>query len=279
MSTPRHADRAVLRIPLSRILPGPVQPREPPSAESVARLAESIRLHGQLTPLLVREMRDGQYQLISGARRLLALQRLNRPWAEAIALSGSDCDCALIALVENLQREQLHYLDVAAACREILSRYPITQERLAASLSYSPSALANRLRLLKLPEAVRDALRRQGLGERHARALLRLDSEAEQLALIALAAERRMSAVQLEQCVERSAARSAPGRAGASLALRDNRLVINALMDTVRRLSRLGVPVSSRVEEAGDCIQVIVTIPTAACPNAAPPGKTAPAAR
>ena len=167
----------------ARSRPEPDRPRRAFAEDSIAALAESIRLHGLLSPLLVRRLEGGDYRLIAGERRLRALALLGRQWADAIVLSGSACDCALIALVENLQREALHYLDVAAACRRILDRHPITQERLAASLSCSPSALANRLRLLKLPPEVRAAVRALGLSERHARALLRLPDEADQLAL------------------------------------------------------------------------------------------------
>lgn len=256
---PRVTERAVVRIPLRSISLNPQQPRRQLSAESIARLADSIRLHGLLSPLLVRDLGGERYQLIAGERRLRALERLERPWAACIVLPAGECDCALIALVENLQREDLHYLDMAAACRRILDRHPITQERLAASLSMSPSALANRLRLLKLPENVQDAVRRGGLGERHARALLRLRGEAEQLELAALAAEKRLGARQLEAAVAQRLRAPAKQRQ-VSRVVRDHRIVINAVLDTVRELARIGVPVRSRVEEAADHIDVIVSI-------------------
>lgn len=258
MSTPS----AIVRVPLSHIHPDDALPRQGVCEESVARLAESMRLHGQLSPLLVRERGGGEYQLIAGARRLLALKLLNRTQADAIVLTGSACDCALIALVENLQREPLHFLDVAAACRSLLDRYPITQERLAASLSCSPSALANRLRLLRLGVRAQTAVRSLGLSERHARALLRLDAEAEQLAFAELAAQKRLSVAQLERQIDARLSSPAPCPKPAA-ALRDCRLVVNALMDTVRRLTRIGVAVRSRVEEGDGCVNVIVTIPAA----------------
>ena len=255
------APRAIARIPLSRIHPGENPPRERFNGESLDRLAESIRLHGLLSPLLVRETGNGQYRLIAGARRLRALELLNRSQADAIVLTGSDCDCALIALVENLQRESLHFLDVAAACRRILDRYPITQERLAAGLSCSPSALANRLRLLRLPEEVQAAVRDNGLSERHARALLRLTSRADQLALTEQAARKRLTVAQLEKRVDERLAASPVPHPKPVAAPRDCRLVVNAVLDTVRRLSSIGVPVQSRVEEGDGCVNVIVTIP------------------
>ena len=268
MFKPRSAalapERAILRVPLRSILLNPQQPRQRFSPDSIAELAESIRLHGLLSPLLVRSLGGEQYQLIAGERRLRALEALGRAWAEVIALPADDCDCALIALVENLQREDLHYLDMAAACRRILDLQPITQERLAASLCCSASALANRLRLLKLSPQVQDALRRQGLSERHARALLKLDSEADQLALVHLAGEKRLNVAQLEACVAQQ--QRPPVRKGRKVCrvVRDNRIIINALLDTVRELNRIGVQVTSRIEERPDHIDVIVTIPARA---------------
>ena len=265
MTNPQRAaagGEALRRIPLQRIRPNPSQPRRSFPPESIERLADSIRLHGLLSPLLVRACGDGQYQLIAGERRLRALRQLGASRADALVLAGDACDCALIALVENLQREELHFLDVAAACRRILDRHPITQERLALSLSCSPSALANRLRLLKLPESVQAAVRRGGLSERHARALLKLPREADQLALAQRAAEGRMSVKQLEACVEQRLRPAAPAPKAGPL-LRDNRIVINALMDTVRQLARIGVPVVSRVEDGADYVEVIVRIPAA----------------
>ena len=260
-SAPLPPGRAISRISVRRIHPGPGQPRRAFPGESIERLAQSIRRHGLLSPLLVRAEGGGQYALIAGERRLRALNLLGRQWAEAIVLSESDCDCALIALVENLQREDLHYLDVAAACRRILDSHPITQEQLALGLSQSPSALANRLRLLKLPERVQAAARELGLSERHARALLRLTDEAAQLELAARSAEEKLSVKQLEALVERRAGKPARPRGRLKPILRDNRIVVNALMDTVRQLKAIGVPVESRVEEGEDCVRVIVTIP------------------
>ena len=258
-TSPRPANRAIARIPLDAIRPNPTQPRRHLTPESVQQLAESIRRHGQLSPVLVRRQGD-QYELIAGQRRVMALRLLGRAQAEAVVLSTGDCDSALIALVENLQREALNYLDEAEACRHILDSHPITQERLAASLSVSPSALANRLRLLKLPFRVRDALRRTNLSERHARALLRLDDEEVQLSLVRQAAEQRMSVKQLENRVN-ALLRPAPPKPTVSRYVRDNRIIINAVMDTVKELNHIGVNVQSRVEECADHIDVVVTIP------------------
>lgn len=259
----RPSERTILRIPLRSILSSPYQPRQMFSEESIAALAESIRLHGQLTPLLIRRISAEQYELIAGERRLRALNLLGRTHADAIVLSAYDCDCALLALIENLQRENLHYLDEAEAYRRILDEHDITQEQLAQSLSLSASALANRLRLLKLPMSVRAFIRKSGLSERHSRALLRLNDESAQLRLAQEAADHRMSVKRLEARIEQLLrAAEAPAEPHVNRVVCDNRIVINAVLETVRELNRLGVQAAGRVEERDDAVDVIVTIPS-----------------
>lgn len=255
------AGRAIVPLPINRISPSPYQPRRAFSDASIDALAESIRRHGLLTPLLVRRVGAEQYELVAGERRLRALKRLGRERADAVVLSAYDRDCALLALIENLQRENLHYLDEAEAFRRILDEQSVTQEALAQSLSVSPSALANRLRLLKLPESVRRLLRQTSLTERHARALLRLSDEETQLALTREATDRAMSVQQLEKRIEQLRRKARP-QPSVSRVVRDNRIVINAVLDTVRELNRIGVRADSRVEEREGCVDVIVTIRT-----------------
>lgn len=263
IAVPKAPERSVMRIPLESIRANPYQPRRTFSETSIADLAESIRLHGLLSPLLVRRIGAERYELIAGERRLRALSMLGRTLADAIVLTAFDSDCALLALVENLQRENLHYLDEAEAYRAILNEHGVTQDKLARSLALSPSALANRLRLLKLSDAVREQLRETGLSERHARALLRLEREEDQLALVKEAHERRMSVKQLEERIGRMLhSGSAPVRQHVSRTVRDNRILINAVLDTVKELRRIGVSADSRVEEREGAVDVIVTIRT-----------------
>ena len=260
IAAPHPSGRTIARIPIESICESPFQPRRTFPESSIRERAESIRLHGQLTPLLVRRIDAGQYELIAGERRLRALTLLQRSHADAIVLSAFDRECALLALVENLQREDLHFLDEAESCRNILIEHSITQEQLARSLSISPSALANRLRLLKLTEEVRTAIRSTGLSERHARALLRLNNPSRQLELIRECAEKHLSVKQLESRISQRD-RAQPPHPPVSPIIRDNRIIINAVLDTVKELNRIGVSVESRVEERDDGVEVIVHIP------------------
>ncbi len=255
----RPTQRTVARIPIESICASPFQPRRTFPETSIAELAQSIRQHGMLSPLLVRRIGADRFELIAGERRLRALRLLGRSHAEAIVLSAFDGECALLALVENIQRENLHFLDEAEACRGILDGQNITQEQLAAALGVSPSALANRLRLLKLDSNVRAAVRTENLTERHARSLLRVSEPARQMELIRECANRRLSVKQLDDLIGRTCP---PRKPSVSRVIRDNRIIINAVLDTVRELNRIGVQVESRVEERADSVEVIVRIPT-----------------
>ena len=257
------SDRRITRVDVNSISPSPHQARRRFDEQEMQTLADSIRRYGLLSPLLVRRVAEG-FELIAGERRLRALKMLGCREADVIVTAAFDRDCALIGLVENLQREQLHFLDEAEACRRILRQHQLSREELAASLSKSPSALANLMRLLRLGGDVRACIRSGGLSERHARALLRVEDEAGQLELARRAAQERLSVRQLEALIDQQTALQNAARPLALPRMKDNRLVINALRDTVRQLKRIGVAASSRVEEHSDHYDVIVTIRTAA---------------
>jgi ParB family chromosome partitioning protein len=160
--------------------------------------------------------------------------------------------------VENLQREELHYLDEAEACRRLVQQHGLTQREIAERLGRSQSAVANLMRLLALPDAVRDALRDAPLGERHARALLRVPDESKQLALVSKATTEGLSVRTLEDMIDRS---QRPVPRPVRIYCRDQRMFVNALLATVRSLNRAGVKAVSRVLEKPDSVEVIVTLP------------------
>jgi len=253
-------ERRILQLEIASIDPNPYQPRRSFDPEQLRALADSIREYGLLSPLLVRRSENGRYELIAGERRLRAMELLGWSHADAILTTAFDRDCALMGLIENLQRENLHFLDEAQACRRILREHGITQEELAATLSKSPSALANLLRLLKLSRDVRSCIREGELSERHARCLLRVKDEAEQLKLARRAIEEQLSVRQLEAIIDGRAEKQKPAAKLPDGLIRDHRLVINALKDTVRRLRRIGIAASSRVESHDDRLEFIVCI-------------------
>lgn len=251
-------ERTISRLRLQDITPNPHQPRRLFSEESLDCLADSISEHGLISPLIVRRVDAGRYELVAGERRFRALQRLGKTHADAIIITAYDADSAVLALVENIQREELHFLDEAEACRAILENNHITQEELARTLGRSPSALANRLRLIRLPPPVKDMIVKTGITERHARALLKVEDTKTQLKLIDETADKRLTVRQLEARIEKIA-KEPPARRVKRL-FRDDRLYVNAIIDTVKQINTLGARASSHVRETDEGTEITIII-------------------
>lgn len=248
--------RTVVSLAISAISPNPSQPRTVFSESALMSLADSIRLHGLISPILVRRINAGRYELIAGERRLRALKILGRVRAEAIIVTAYDSQSAVMALIENMQREQLHFLEEAAACRAILDSDGITQEELARQLGKSPSALANRLRLLKLSPDTKALIMTSSLSERHARALLAADPET-QCALARQAQSQQLTVRQLESRIARS---SAQRRKLPRCIARDHRLYVNAVIDTVDKLREMGACADISLSESDSCTEIHILL-------------------
>ena len=167
-------ERQVLMLPAEELRPNPMQPRRVFDSGALEELAASIRQHGILQPLTVRRTARG-WELIAGERRLRAARLAGLRTVPCLEAQVSDTDSALLALLENLQRQDLHYLEEATALAAFLRQTGMTQEQLAEKLGRSPSAVANKLRLLRLSPQCASELLKHNLSERHARALRRLE--------------------------------------------------------------------------------------------------------
>ena len=251
--------RFLTTIDISRIAPNPSQSRKNFYPDGIEALAESIRRDGLLSPVLVRRVGPGKYELIAGERRLRAVKWLGRMQIEAIVVAAFDCDSAILALIENLQREDISYLEEAHACREILDEHGLTQEELARRLGKSPSALANRLRLLNLSPAVLEFLSENPLTERHARALLSVSNPDMQLNLAKEALARQMTVKQLEERISKIK-KAAPRHI--KNAFRDARLYVNAVSKMASRLREMGADVSQDEEhtDSGLVLTLRITV-------------------
>ena len=181
--------KAVQELPLNDIRPNPYQPRRQFSEGELAELADSIRRYGVLQPIVVRSGDEG-LELVAGERRLRACKMLGLDTIPAVVRDLSDEDLAVLALVENLQREDLHFLEEAQGYQRLLEEFGLTQEELAKRIGKSQSTIANKIRLLKLSPPVQDFISREIISERHARALLKLPGEEEQLAILEKIIER-----------------------------------------------------------------------------------------
>ena len=167
-------------LPLYKIEPNPNQPREVFDEEELEALAESIRLHGVIQPLTVREMPSGYYQIIAGERRWRASRKAGLSEVPAVIIEADDRKATELALIENLQRQDLNPLEEAKGYQRLISEYNLTQEEAADRVGKSRPAVANAIRLLTLPEEVQEKLAAGTLTAGHARAVLTLKTEKQQ---------------------------------------------------------------------------------------------------
>ena len=260
------AGRRVLLLPPEDIVPNPSQPRRIFEEDGLRELAESIRRWGVLQPLTVRR-RGENWELVAGERRLRAAKLAGLTAVPCLPIEAEDTDSALLALTENLQRRDLHFLEEAAALSAYLRKTGETQEELAAKLGRSASALANKLRLLKLsPGCVREILA-GGLSERHARALLAVSDPEAQAAAAKHIRERQLSVAQAERYLAALPAKAAP-RGRRSYILKDVRLFLNSVDRGLRVIREAGVDAQTERQETEDAIILTIRIPRGL------PGKT-----
>lgn len=228
-------------IPLGRIRPNPQQPRQGFDEVGLAELAASIRSCGILQPLTVRRAGDG-YELVAGERRLRAARIAGLREVPCLVAQVGEEDSALLALMENLQRRDLDCWEEAAIAR-LISRYGLSQEEAARRLGRAQPTVANKLRLLRLPEDVRNLLRENGLTERHARALLRLQDPEVQRRAAGDMVRRQMNVAQAEAHVEKllQEDRTTPPRGRSTYIIKDVRLFLNSVDRGLHLMRQAGV--------------------------------------
>lgn len=259
---PDHTEQSVLHLPVESIVPNPHQPRRVFDPEPLTHLADSIRQFGILQPLTVRQT-DVGWELVAGERRLRAAQLAGLETVPCLEIRAVPQTSALLALIENIQRQDLHYFEEAEAIAAYIARSGATQEETAALLGRSPSALANKLRLLRLSPACASLLREAGLTERHARAVLRLEDDELRLAALRHMAEKQLTVAQSEQYVEQalSQLQTAPPRRRPTYIIKDVRLFLNSVERSLRLIREAGVGADCRREDTEDAILLTIRIP------------------
>ena len=201
-----NGESAPVTLRLSEVVPNRSQPRKSFDDEALAELADSIKRHGVLQPLLVRPLTDGSYQLVAGERRWRASRLAGLTEVPVVIREMSERDVAEVALIENLQREDLTPLEEARGYRSLMEEYKLTQEEVAAIVGKSRPAVTNALRLLKLPDEVASQVEAGHLSAGAARALLAVDNPVAQTAAAAKAIEQGLSVREVERLVKTLAA-------------------------------------------------------------------------
>ncbi len=245
----------VVFLPARAITPNPAQPRKIFHTEALEELAESIRRHGILQPLSVRRVGTA-YELIAGERRLRAAQMAGLTEIPCIIMSMDDRESGMAALVENLQRQDLDFIEEARGISSIMSRWSMSQEQVARLLGKSQSAVANKLRLLRHSDRVLTAIREGGLTERHARALLKVEGDSEKLRVIAMIVQLGMSVARTERYIEEllQAPKEKNSRANVSVFLKN-------VNQTLAKIQQSGIPAVSERRETDSQIVLTITIP------------------
>ncbi|WP_339260775.1 nucleoid occlusion protein [Lysinibacillus sp. FSL K6-3209] len=265
-----HATEEVIKLPIDQIVPNRFQPRTIFDDEKIEELSRTIHTHGVIQPIVVRSTANNQYEIIAGERRYRAMKKLQWTEVPAIVRNLTDKETASIALIENLQREELTAIEEAVAYQKLLELHELTQEALAQRLGKGQSTVANKLRLLKLPEEVQQAILKRQISERHARALIAIKDQTLQLEILHQAIEHDWNVRQLEEHIhallhpeaadqeEAIPKKVKPKRKAIS---KDVRIALNTIKQSLSMVTKSGITVKTEEEDTEEYYQITVKIP------------------
>lgn len=253
----------VKHIPVHLIVPNRYQPRTVFDEEKIEELSQTIKTHGIIQPIVVRTIGD-KYEIIAGERRWRAYCKLGYPTIPALIKEYNEPQAASIALIENLQREGLTAIEEAKAYQQLMEMHHLTQESLAQRLGKSQSTIANKIRLLHLPEEVHQALFSRQITERHARALLSLKNKEDQLKILAEIIEKDYTVKQTENRIQQLLEKDSTPQQKKPRKLvipKDVRIALNTIRQSVNMVMKTGMNVTTEEEDLGEYFQVTIRIP------------------
>lgn len=254
----------VIQLDVTKIKPNRFQPRSIFSEEKISELAQTIKTHGMIQPIIVRKLEEDEYELIAGERRWRAVQTLGWENAPVIVQEMTDTETASVALIENLQREELTVIEEARAYARLLELHEITQEALAQRLGKNQSTIANKLRLLKLDDDVQQALLNKTITERHARALIKLKDQDKQSKLLKEIIEHDLNVKQTEERIDKmenkteEPKKKKPKLKGIN---KDMRIAVNTIRQSLTMVTDTGIDVETDEKDLDDYYQFTIKIP------------------
>ena len=264
-------DRVLRRVRISEISRNPNQPRRYFDPEAIATLAESIRQYGVLNPLTVRRTAGGGYELVAGERRLRAARVAGLTDVPCLLINADGEDSSVIALVENLQRRDLDFFEEANGFKRLIDQFGLTQEEAARKVGKTQSAVANKLRLLRLSQQNMELIRRNNLTERHERALLRLGEEADRINVTNYIIEHELNVSRTEEYIDeflkaKEKPEPLPEQDGGRHVVRlfkDVRFFLNTLNRAVGVMVDAGIGATVQQQESDDGLTLTISIPHA----------------
>lgn len=257
-------EKIVKEIPVDKIIPNPYQPRKVFSINALEELSKSIKEYGVLQPVTVRQKEDG-YELVAGERRLRAAKLAELKTIPAIINNMSDQYSAVLALLENLQREDLNFIEESLGYENLIKEHNFTQQQLAEKLGKNQSTIANKLRILKLPDAVKQYLVENSLTERHARALLKLPNEELMMEIVKKVVKQELTVKKTEKLInetlEALKAEDEPEKKQSIKCSVGIRIYLNTLKQAYDAIKNTGIEAKYNEIDKGDYMEVVVKIP------------------
>lgn len=251
----------IILIPQEDIYPNPNQPRSRFDFDELEGLAQSIRQNGIIQPIAVRVNASGNYELISGERRLRASRLVGISLIPCIIMEASDEKSALFALIENMQRSDLGFFEEASAIEKLIVDFNMSRDDVCRKLGKAAATISNKLRLLKLPDDVRLKITQEGLTERHARALLRLPTRAQLDRALSIISDKRLNVAESEKLIDQMLSADKSSKKPTVKLFKDVRIFVNTLNHAVDTMRRAGIEADSAKSETDEYIEYIVRIP------------------
>jgi ParB family transcriptional regulator, chromosome partitioning protein len=256
----------IVYIKRELIRPNPYQPRRKFDKAALEELSHSIKEYGILQPISVREISSSHYELVSGERRLRAATLAGLKEVPAVIITVNDDDSAVMALIENLQREDLSYMEEAEGYNNLINEHKFTQEELARKIGKSQSTIANKIRLLKLPLIVKKILTDNGLTERHARSLLKLPDEQLQLKVLKTVCDKgynvKKTEMLVDKAIEKYSRRLSENNCERKFtkSIKDIRIFVNTIKQAIKMVKDAGVKTKAAQIDRGEYVEFIIRI-------------------
>lgn len=256
----KSSEGDIKKVRMSLIEPNKKQPRRHFDEEKITALADSIKEHGLIQPIIITPSDNNMYKIVAGERRWRAAKKANLKEIPAVIRKYSEEQVAEIALIENLQREDLHFLEEAEGYEKLMEEFHLTQEAMAARVGKKQSTIANKLRLLRLSDRIRKILVEGGLTERHARALLKLDDEEKQVQVLTVVIDNGYSVRQTESYIEKLLEDKKQEKKKRMVIVNDVRIYLNSIKQVVSAIKDVGIPVAMEQTVEGDDVIVSLRI-------------------
>lgn len=261
-----NTNKEIIYLPVDRVTPNPYQPRKFFRKESIEELARSIKEYGVMQPISVRLINGVSYELVAGERRLRATRLAGLNTIPAIVVNIKDQDSAMIAMIENIQRENLNFIEEAEGYQNLIEDYSFTQEELAKRIGKSQSTIANKVRILRLSKKVQKFIIEHELSERHARALLKIVNEDIQMEILQKVVEQGLTVKKTEELVDKVLGKSKEvteeGKRDIKIKrlVKDFRLFSNSIKQSIDIMKESGFGTDYIMDEIDGGYEILITI-------------------